>query len=231
MANNRKDQCDIMGVNLLMLGNADGPGETPRTQTLAKRSRQTIAGIGKHGAKPHARGNQSIDLDERDLRFGTLDPHFLGNASLSHTILVTRPAFRQEQPQTHGTGTSSRASVNDTSVWQLALAEHRRITEWSPFFGRPVSSITRKASEAPDNLVSLHGQFRRKRTGVPNAIRDEMMQAVVAIRRKPFRQRLHTLAISRPDHPRNIDRAHLPPHPRWSANDWPIIVNRGLISQ
>jgi len=36
MARDGKDQSDIMGIDLLMLGNADGPGEAARTQALAK---------------------------------------------------------------------------------------------------------------------------------------------------------------------------------------------------
>src|SRR5262245_50622512 len=37
MAGDGKDQRDIMGINLLMFGDSDGPGETPRTQALTKR--------------------------------------------------------------------------------------------------------------------------------------------------------------------------------------------------
>ena len=65
-----KDQCNIIGINLLMFGNADGPGETPRTQTLAKSGRQTIACVGKHSAKPDTCRDQPIDLVKRDLRLG-----------------------------------------------------------------------------------------------------------------------------------------------------------------
>lgn len=90
----------------------------------------------------------------------------------------------------------------------------------------------------------------------PNAIRDEMIQALVAIGRKAFRHRPDTLAITRTDYPRIVDRAHLPPllvtkllnewlkpvrqrniqlrhlaHSDESAQDAQIIVSAKLICQ
>ncbi|AKC10711.1 hypothetical protein At15955_51090 (plasmid) [Agrobacterium tumefaciens] len=83
-----------------------------------------------------------------------------------------------------------------------------------------------------------------------------MIQALVAIGRKAFRHRPDTLAITRTDHPRIVDRAHLPPllvtkllnewlkpvrqrniqlrhlaHPDESAQDAQIIVSAKLICQ
>lgn len=109
---------------------------------------------------------------------------------------------------------------------------------------------------SPDVLVGLNSQFRLKRTGIPNAIRNEMMQAAGAFGRKAFCHRPDTLAITRTDHPRIVDRAHLSPllvtkllnewlkpvrqrniqlrhlaHPDESAQDPQIIVNAELISQ
>src|SRR4029077_17007153 len=56
------------------------------------------------------------------------------------------------------TGTSSRASVSDTSVWQLAFLPSAEAycqatpTECLPFFGPAVSSITNTASLPPTSL-------------------------------------------------------------------------------
>ena len=61
------------------------------------------------------------------------------------------------------TGTSREASVTETSVtetsdWQFAVLPSDEAycgatpTEWSPFLGRQVSSMTRKAFSPPTNL-------------------------------------------------------------------------------
>ena len=62
VAGNRKDQRNIMRIDLLMLGDADGPDQTTSTQALPERSRQTISSIGKYDAKANTRRYQAIDL-------------------------------------------------------------------------------------------------------------------------------------------------------------------------
>ncbi len=82
MAGNRKDQRDVKGIDLLMLGYADRPDETPSAQTLAECSRQAIPGIGQHDTEAQARRYQAVNLFQGDLRFGAWLPHRLGNAGL-----------------------------------------------------------------------------------------------------------------------------------------------------
>ena len=58
------------------------------------------------------------------------------------------------------TGTSPRARVSDTNVWQLAVLPKAEAycgatpTECIPFFGNVVSSTTRTASAPPTSLLA-----------------------------------------------------------------------------
>jgi hypothetical protein len=60
VAGNWKDQRNIMRIDLLMLGDADGPDEITSTQALPERSRQTIPSIGEHDAKANTRRYHTI---------------------------------------------------------------------------------------------------------------------------------------------------------------------------
>src|SRR6516165_7945976 len=115
------------------------------------------------------------------------------------------------------TGTSSRASVSDTKVWQLAVLPSAEAycaatpTECVPFLGIAVSSITSTASSPPTSLSAWISSSVS--TGVasqtPAAMR--WVQLVAFAQRKPLRHRLNTLAIARTDQPRHVERAHLSP--------------------
>src|SRR6202035_5368650 len=93
-------------------------------------------------------------------------------------------------------GTSSRASVSDTTVWQLAVLPSAEAycgatpTECDPFFASAVSSTTRIALAPPDPLVRLDREFLFQQRFVPDAARNEMMQLVVVARRPSRRHRL-----------------------------------------
>src|SRR5690606_27203719 len=52
MTGDGKDQSDIMGIDLLMFGDADRPGEAASTQPLAEGRRQAVACVSQHCAKP-----------------------------------------------------------------------------------------------------------------------------------------------------------------------------------
>lgn len=52
MTGDGKDQFDIMGIDLLMLGDADRPDEATPTQPLAEDRRQAVACVSQHCAKP-----------------------------------------------------------------------------------------------------------------------------------------------------------------------------------
>ncbi len=62
VARNWKDQGDIMGIDLLMFRDADGPYEATGTQALAECSRQAVPGVGKHDTETHTCCHQSIDF-------------------------------------------------------------------------------------------------------------------------------------------------------------------------
>src|SRR3974390_1063240 len=103
------------------------------------------------------------------------------------------------------TGTSPRASVSDTSVWQLAVLPKAEAycgatpTECWPFFGT--------AAEP----VCLNKQFRLQRRCVPDARRDKMVHLIIIARRKTPRHRLNALAIAGTYQARHIKWTHLPP--------------------
>src|SRR5271157_5739707 len=114
------------------------------------------------------------------------------------------------------TGTSPRARVSDTKVWQFAVLPKADAycgatpTECVPFFGNAVSSMTRKAS-APPTSVRLERKLKLQRSLVPDPVRHEMVQPVVIARRDPLGHRADALAIAQPDQPRYIQRTHPPP--------------------
>src|SRR5215468_5572815 len=113
------------------------------------------------------------------------------------------------------TGTSPRASVSDTKVWQLAVLPSAEAycaatpTECVPFLGIAVSSIT---STAPaDEPVCLDKQFCFHWRCIPDPGGNEVVQLVAFAQRKPLRHRLNALAIARTDQSRHVERAHLSP--------------------
>ena len=115
------------------------------------------------------------------------------------------------------TGTSPRASVSDTSVWQLAVLPSAEAycaatpTECVPFLASAVSSITSTASLPPIEPIRLNQQFCLHRRRIPDPSGNEVVQLIIFAKRKPLRHRLNALTIARADQPRHVDRAHLPP--------------------
>jgi hypothetical protein len=78
-----------------------------------------------------------------------------------HTRFLTVPPVQDSGKNSRRptiTGTSPRASVSDTKVWQLAVLPKAEAycaatpTECVPFFGNVVSSMTRNASAPPTSL-------------------------------------------------------------------------------
>ncbi len=94
----REDQLHIGGIDLLVPGDADGPIQASCAQGLTERSREAVSGIREHAAEAHPRGDDPVDLLDRNRRLGAIGAEGLGHASLDHARLVARPAFRQEQP-------------------------------------------------------------------------------------------------------------------------------------
>ena len=97
-----------------------------------------------------------------------------------------------------------------------SLAEHGRILRGDAdrmfaFLGQARIIDDQIGVGAPNEFICLPGQFLFNRPGVPNPVRDEMMQPVITIRRDARRHRLDAFAIARSDQARHIQRAHLPP--------------------
>src|ERR1019366_10755206 len=95
---NGKDHRDIGRIDLLLVGNADGPSETALAQSLAERSAQPISGIGQHTAKTDPGNTNTIDLGQRDLGLGPIIPAILGDASPIEAGRIAGPSLRQKQP-------------------------------------------------------------------------------------------------------------------------------------
>src|SRR5262245_7644085 len=114
------------------------------------------------------------------------------------------------------TGTSPRASVSDTRVWQFAVLPSAEAycaatpTECMPFLGIAVSSITSTAS-LPPTSCSLEPAVPSPPSGIPDPGRDEVVQLIVVAKRNPLCHRLNTLAVARTNQPRHVERAHLSP--------------------
>src|SRR5262249_15980072 len=93
------------------------------------------------------------------------------------------------------TGTSPRASVSDTRVWQFAVLPSAEAycgatpTECLPFLGIAVSSITSTADPGGNEVVQL----------------------IAFAEPKPLRHRLNALTIARTNQPRHVERTHLSP--------------------
>src|SRR5580704_2799869 len=109
------------------------------------------------------------------------------------------------------TGTSPRASVSDTRVWQFAVLPSAEAycaatpNECVPFLGIAVSSMTNGIA-ATNKLICLNQQFRLHRLSIPDPGRDEVVQLIVVTSGKALRHRLDALAIARTDQPRHVER-------------------------
>src|SRR5438876_4152689 len=113
-------------------------------------------------------------------------------------------------------GTSPRASVSDTRVWQFAVLPSADAycaatpTECAPFLAIAVSSITSTAS-LPPTSVSAWTSSSVSQALLPRPRRNEVVQLIAFAERKPPRHRLNALAIARADQRRYVERTHLAP--------------------
>lgn len=113
-----------------------------------------------------------------------------------------------------GTGTSARASVSDTSVWQLALLPS--IEAYCGGDPDGMLSLLRQGCiidhkeciACPDHPVRLMRQFQPERLIIPHAIGNEMMKAIVLTWSQEGGHRLNALAISGAKKAGDVKRAH-----------------------
>src|SRR5438477_2880723 len=155
---NWPDQLHVDRVHLQMTGNANGPGQTARCEPLPEWRAQPVPRICEHTAEADTGRNHAVDLSERDLRLRSCSPMFGRNTNPLQTCLSLVQFSGRKRRRATATGTSPRASVSDTSVWQLAVLPNAEAycaltpTECLPFFGIAVSSITNTASLPPTSL-------------------------------------------------------------------------------
>src|SRR5262245_65995920 len=79
------------------------------------------------------------------------------------------------------------------------LLEHRRVVDHQ--HGVP----------AADELIGLNKQFCLHRSHVPHPGRDEVVQLVIAAKRKTLGHRLNALAVTWTDQSRYVNRTHQTP--------------------
>lgn len=114
-------------------------------------------------------------------------------------------------------GLEAAASVTETNDWQFAVFPSEDAycgatpTERSPFFGRQVSSMTRKASSPPTSLSASVRSATSRGALSHTPVGDEVMQLIIADCPIPRSHWLHAPAVARADQSRDINRTHPTP--------------------
>ena len=183
-------------------------------QALPERRAEPIPRIGQHGPEPYAGGQRAVDLGQRHLRLGPGRTPRVRHASLVEPDRVARPGLRQEQAQRDGNRhLAGRKGQGHQRLAVRGLAQSRRVLRRDP--GRVLALLGqgRVVHHEPGirtthQAVSLGQQRCLERCRIPHARRDEVVQGIVARQPQPFGHRLHALAITRPDQPGHVERAH-----------------------
>src|SRR5580692_6082041 len=155
---NRPDHLHIGRVDLEVARNTDGPGKFANREPVAERRAQPIPGIRQDAAKTHTGRGCPIDLRQGDLRLGSRRPISAGTPARSCRARLLVQLSGRNSRNASITGTSLRANVSDTMVWQFAVLPSAEAycgatpTECVPFLGIAVSSITSTASPPPTSL-------------------------------------------------------------------------------
>src|SRR5205823_13668237 len=122
-----------------------------------ERRAHPITGIRQHAAKAHTGRDDTIDLRQGHLQLRPCRSTAGTPARSNRARLLVQLSGRNNRNASMA-GTSPRASVSDTSVWQLAVLPSAEAycavtpTECVPFLGIAVSSITSTASLPPTSL-------------------------------------------------------------------------------
>ena len=118
---NGPNQLHADRIHFEVTRNTNGPGQIASREPLPERRAQPITGIRQHTAEAYTGCDHAIDLGQRDLRLRPCRSMFGRNArSLQPSRSFVQFSGRKRRNATI-TGTSPRASVSDTSVWQLAV--------------------------------------------------------------------------------------------------------------
>ena len=132
--------------------------------------RSTPDGLGAHARTPasartvpeaNTGGHRAIEFGERISDFARAERYSAGTpARSSRALSPVQVSGRNSRRPT--TGTSPRARVSDTTLWQLAVLPNADAycsptpTECAPFFGNVGSSMTRKAPAPPIRLFAFN---------------------------------------------------------------------------
>jgi len=212
-----EDERDIGRVDLLVLRDAHGPGEAASAEALSERCGQTIAGVRQHQAEAHAQRRDAIDLLEGDLRLGARGMEQLWHTGGDHAFNIIGPALGQEQAQAEGDGhLVPRECHGHQRLAVGALAEHggvlrRHAHRMGALLGQAGVVDDEDGVRSAHEAIGRAGELCLDRGLLPQAVADEMVEAVVPRRIKPFGHGLHALALARTDQARHIERTHLPP--------------------
>jgi hypothetical protein len=104
------------------------------------------------------------------------------------------------------TGTSPRASVSDTRVWQLAVLRAEAYWRSDPHRMRTLLGKRRVVDHqhgiaAADQPIRLNQQFSLHRRRIPHPGGNEVVQLIISAKRKPLRHRLNALRSPGPISP------------------------------
>src|SRR5271154_6569864 len=88
----KENQSNVGGINVLASRQTHRPQQTALTQSLTKRPAGAVPGIGKDAAETRARGDDAVDLFDRDLRLRQSAPPMLRHTRPRHALGIFYPA-------------------------------------------------------------------------------------------------------------------------------------------
>ena len=195
----REDQSDVRPIDILAPRYADRPEQAtlaqspaerparpPSTARLRQALRINCAGIGQHAAEAGARGDNTINLLDGDLRLCQGDLALLGNPGAVHAPGITRPALGQEQAQTHHHRHFARRQRHRNERLAVGgLAKRRGVLRRHPdrmaaFLGQRCIVDDQKPGLVPHQTVGLLQENSLERCAFPHPVCDKMMKLVIA---------------------------------------------------
>ena len=155
---------------------------------MTERRARSVSRVRQHTAEANTACDHAIDLSQRDLLAWTVPRDARLERRRASDVPDRSSTSGRKRRSATIIGTSPRASVSDTNVWQFAVL---------PRVGCILRSYTNRAIAllrhrcivddqhcifATDEPVGLNEQFCFQRRRVPDAISDEMMQLVIVAR-------------------------------------------------
>ena len=191
------------GVDLLVARDAHRPEQLPLVQPAAERGARAIAGIRQHGAEPHARGPQPVQLGQRDLALAPGLHLRRGHAGPGAPPGLGGPLLRQEQAQTDRDGhLAPGQGQRDQCLAVRPLAQRsavlpRHANRQVPLLRQGGVVDHQHRLRPAQQPVRALGQHPPQRAVVPGRAGDEVVQLVVPRQAEPGRHGLQALALAR----------------------------------